>query len=124
MAKRRSHRGNTGMGGNESAVTEPTEQAAQPAEIVRANINRQVVMAPTFASIYANDVQVQTTPWDIRLIFGEIFHAPSETDPNVVVRQLGELRMSPQLTKKVLEILRHQLDVYEKSFGKIPQPRE
>lgn len=92
--------------------------------LVRANVNRQTVMSSTFSSIYANDVQVQTTPWDVRLILGEIFQAPTEAEPTAVVRQLGELRVSPQLAKKLIVILLQQLAIYEKAYGAIPQPPE
>jgi hypothetical protein len=114
MAKRRTHR------------DEPREsiEATVDDTIVRANVNRQAVMSPTFATIYANDVQVQTTPWDVRLIFGEIFQAPTKDEPTAVIKQVGELRMSPQLTKKVVQILRQQLDVYERRFGQIPMVPE
>jgi hypothetical protein len=110
MAKRRSH------------LDEPTEKSAETDLIIRANVNRQVVMAPTFVSLYANDVQIQTSPWDVRLIFGEIFQAPSPENPNAIVRQLGELRVSPQLAKKLAEIILGQLAIYEKRFGAVPSP--
>jgi hypothetical protein len=98
----------------EAAPTEP--------QIVRANVNRQEVTSPTFVSIYANDISVQVSPWDVRLILGEIFQGPSDENPNVIVRQLGEVRVSPQLAKRVVSILIEQLRGYENRFGPIPQP--
>lgn len=92
--------------------------------VVRANLNRKVVQSPTFVSLYANDVQVQTSPWDVRLILGEIAGVPTPDDPTVAVRQIAELRMSPQLTKKLTIILIQQLKGYEAQFGPIPIPQD
>ena len=91
-------------------------------QIVRANINRSVEKSPSFASLYANDVQVQVTPWDVRLILGEIASVPTPEDQTVVVREVGELRLSPQLAKRLALILIEQLRHYEDRFGPIPTP--
>ena len=90
--------------------------------IIRANVDRQVVTAPTFASLYANDTQVQTTPWDVRLIFGEIAESATKETPVNVIKRVGEVRMSPQHAKVRVSILLKQLAVYERTFGPIPTP--
>jgi hypothetical protein len=104
-------------------VPSPTGSADE-SKIVRANINRELIVSPTFVSLYANDVQVQTSPWDIRLVLGEIHNFPTVENPNVMVRQIGEVRISPQLTKKLVTILAQQLQVYETTFGTIPVPAD
>jgi hypothetical protein len=91
--------------------------------IIRANLNRRVTPSPTFVSLYANDVQVQTTPWDIRLVFGEIGDA-SEDGSGVDVRRLGEVRLSLPLTKKLTLILVQQLQAYEERIGQISMPAD
>ena len=91
--------------------------------IVRANVGRHVVTSPSFVSLYANDTEVQTTPWDIRLTFGELSINNDSATP-VVVKQTGEVRMSPQHAKRVAMILIAQLKVYEEKFGAIPQPSD
>jgi hypothetical protein len=96
----------------------------QEKTIVRANANRRHTQSPSFFSIYANDVQVQTTPWDLRLIFGEITNVPTSKDPIVDIMQLGELRLSPQLAKKMTEVLLDQLSTYEANVGEIPLPKD
>ncbi len=96
--------------------------AAAPSGIVRANINRNVVRSPNYVSIYTNDVQVQTTPWDIRLMLGEIQGIVTGDKPSVTVMQIADLRMSPQLTKKLTMILIQQLKTYEEQMGPIPLP--
>ncbi len=97
-----------------------TGEVQSESPIIRANLNRETVTAPNFASLYANDTQVQVTPWDIRLIFGEITEPPTEDRPTVVVKLTGEVRMSPQHAMKLAMILLGQLKQYEQAFGQIP----
>lgn len=82
-------------------------------------------MSPNFVSLYTNDTQVQLTPWDIRMTFGEISEAragePGE-QPTVQIKTTGEVRMSPQHAKKLAEILARQIQVYERNVGTIPMP--
>jgi hypothetical protein len=100
-----------------------TEQGGEP-EVVRANLNRELSTSPDFASLYTNDVQVQISPWDVRLIFGQIESGPTKEKLTVTVKQVGEVRMSPQLAKKVATILTKQIQTYERRFGTIPQPTD
>jgi|ERR1035438_6626031 hypothetical protein len=101
------------------------DKAAMPESmIIRANVNRKQERSPDYFSVYANDLQMQTTPWDIRLIFGLITGTPVDHTGVVNVTQLGELRLSPQLAKLVAMILTQQLRGYEEQFGEIPLPKE
>lgn len=103
------------------AVEQTTgEPSAQP--IVRANINRQTVDAAEFVSLYVNDTQVQLTPWDVRFIFGVISETPTENRPTILIKTIGEVRMSPQHAKRVAMVLLQQLKHYEDTVGPIPQP--
>lgn len=100
----------------------PTIEADQKHEtIIRANINRKIVVSPTALSIYTNDVQVQTTPWDVRLILGEIAEVSAD-GAAVTIRQLGDVRLSLPLTKRLTLILIQQLKAFEERFGQIPMP--
>jgi len=93
-------------------------------EIVRANIpQREETIAPGFVSIYTNDTQFLITPWDVRLTFGEISNV-SKDPPSIAIKVMAEVRMSPQHAKKVLNVLQHQIEHYEKTVGPIPMPRE
>jgi hypothetical protein len=83
-------------------------------------LDREVTRSPDFVSIYTNDVQVQTSAWDLRLILGEITGFPTAESPRPTVRQLAELRMSPQLAKSLIMIMIEQLRAYETTFGQIP----
>ena len=98
-------------------------EKASDEEVVRANIERTVTVSPTFGSYYGNDTQIQTSPWDLRFIFGQIMEVDAEKK-RAVVMAVAEVRMSPQHAKRVLEVLRQQIEHYEKLFGPIPQPQE
>jgi hypothetical protein len=101
----------------------PSPDAARM--IVRGNANRHVVASSSFVSLYANDVELQTTPWDVRLTFGELSVAPdADGVPSALITQVGQVRLSPQIAKRVLFILAQQLQTYEAAFGPIPQPKE
>lgn len=71
---------------------------------------------PTF---YVNNTFVETSVWDIRLRLGETLE--TDREHNILrVREIANVRMSPQHARAVLTILENHLENYEKQFGKIP----
>jgi hypothetical protein len=82
---------------------------------------RVVRRSDGFASFYANETQVQTGPWDVRLLFAVIEIDENEAGKTATINQVAEVRMSPQHALTVYEILGAQLRSYEQKFGKIPQ---
>jgi len=92
--------------------------------IVRANVNRREEKSSDYFSVYANDVQLQTTPWDMRLTLGVISSLPTDDVGPVTVTQLGELRISLQLAKKLTMLMFKQISVYEERLGEIPVPKD
>ena len=87
-------------------------------------IKRETKRSPAFFSVYANDIQVQTSPWDMRIILGEIAKPAAAGDLVVSINQLGELRISVQLAKRLAVIMTRQIEAYEGRFGSIPLPPE
>lgn len=87
-----------------------------------ATVKRANIKSPGFVSIYANDIQVQTSPWDMRFILGEIAQAATKEEPIVTINQLAELRISPQLAKTLTGIMIEQINAYEERFGQLPAP--
>lgn len=82
---------------------------------------RNVSRSSTFVTLYANDVQIQTSPWDLRFVFGELTDQLEEgPGPSIRVNQTGELRVSPQFAKKLVQLIYVQLKAYEQTFGEIP----
>lgn len=92
--------------------------------MVRANIQREVTVSPDFVSLYSNDTQVQVTPWDIRLIFGEISEISKAEQSIIRIKSTGEVRMSPQHAKRVAALLVKQIEFYESKVGAIPMPTD
>jgi len=80
-----------------------------------------VTPVPGFVSLYTNDTQIHTTPWDIRLIFGEIAEGPTKERPSVRIKATGEVRMWPQHAKRIVAILLKQFQQYESKYGPIPK---
>lgn len=98
-----------------SGAATVSEAPAEESKVHR----REVTKSPDFLSIYTNDIQIQTSPWDLRISMGII--ADISGDPPIVnVKHLADVNMSPQLAKKVAKILTDQLDIYEEQFGEIP----
>ena len=91
--------------------------------IVRANVKRLVETSSAFASYYANDTQVQTTPWDVRFMFGVITDVEPETVTARVERPV-DVRISLPHAKRLLAILSDQLRQYESNIGFIPLPAD
>jgi hypothetical protein len=88
-----------------------------------ADLERQTEIAPGFTSYYANDTQVQTTPWDVRLMFGVIVGV-SQKEQQAVVQRLADVRISLPHAKKLLEVLTEQIQHYETEVGFIALPRD
>ena len=87
-------------------------------------IKREATRSPDFFSVYTNDIQVQTSPWDMRIILGDVAKPAAANDLMVRINQLGEVRISLQLAKRLTSILIGQIQTYEERFGSIPSPPE
>lgn len=106
-------------------ATTGRDESSPEDEIVRGNVRRRVERSASFVSVYSNDVQLQTSPWDMRLTFGTMQVNPDAEDgPTAHVLEVAEVRLSPQLAKRVAEILAQQIAAYESRMGTIPQPSE
>jgi|ERR1700728_3160523 len=90
-------------------------------EIIRHN-------GESFVSIYANNLQLEATPWDFRFYFGEIERAePDATGQRLVkiyVEDKVKIVMSPQHAKAMLKVLQQNVSSYESQIGPIPSQPE
>jgi hypothetical protein len=75
--------------------------------------------AANYFSAYANSVQLETTPWDMKFVFGLISEA---TDQKLVIEDQCEVLLSPQHAKVFAAVLIRNIKQYEEKFGKIPGP--
>ena len=71
--------------------------------------------------VYANSVQLQTTPWDFRFTFGEIVSADVK---KLEISEKVVLHMSPQHTKATLDLIQKHVKAYEDKYGPIITPSE
>jgi hypothetical protein len=65
---------------------------------------------------YANSVQVRMSVWDFLLVFGTM----SQDNPQeVTVKNFQGIYLSPQQAKALWNVLGHNLQQYEQTFGSI-----
>lgn len=71
---------------------------------------------PDYREGYANSVQVRMSVWDFMLVFGTM----SQDSPNeLTVKNFQGVYLSPQQAKALHNVLTHNLEQYEKTFGTI-----
>ncbi|MEO8097808.1 MAG: DUF3467 domain-containing protein [Acidobacteriota bacterium] len=98
-----------------------TPKVVQP-DPVKKKQEREEYKAEGYFSIYANDLQVQTSIWDMRIKLGEV--DADQSRGKLRVKSFGEVRISPQLAKKLTMILILQLKGYEEKHGQIPTQKD
>jgi hypothetical protein len=72
--------------------------------------------SPAFVTIYANNVELNVSPWDFKFRLG---HVSDITDELFSVEETAHVYMSPPHAKAFLKILSGALKKYEETFGKI-----
>lgn len=78
--------------------------------------NIKLVNTPQYRENYANSVQVRVNVWDFFLVFGTL-QQPAENE--VEVHNFQGVYFSPQQAKALTNILRQNVEQYEKTFGEI-----
>jgi len=71
-------------------------------------------------TVYANSIGIRVTPWDFAFQLGTISEATKE---RMKVQENLCVYMSPQHTKAFSKVLTKQIELYEREFGAIPEPR-
>lgn len=71
-------------------------------------------------------MQLFVSQWDMRIILGELGDPEGTLDsPRLNIKQIGEVRMSVQIAKRLAIMLMENLQIYETTFGPIPlDPKE
>lgn len=80
--------------------------------------------SPQMFSVYASDVQLQLSPWDMRLRFGDFSIIEEGTEKIAHIKVLGDVKMSLPLAKRLVALMASQLDAYEQNVGEIPLHKE
>jgi flagellar protein FlaG len=71
---------------------------------------------PDYREGYANSVQIRLNLWDFFLMFGIV----NQTTPDeVAINNFQGIYMSPQQAKALLNVLQHNVQQYESTFGEI-----
>jgi hypothetical protein len=88
------------------------------------NLSKAVIREPadpnTYVALYVNDIQVTITPWDFQFALGLVTETPTVEKQTLTIKKIGDLRISPQLAKRLLPVLHAQVQNYETSIGPIP----
>lgn len=66
-------------------------------------------------AVYANFVGVSSSAYEVRVEFG--IETPDQEDR---LKQIADIRMSPQLAKQFRDILNQAVTSYETNFGELP----
>jgi hypothetical protein len=74
--------------------------------------------AEKFVRIYSNAANMEVTPWDFKIVFGEL----KRTDGKPVIEQSVEITMSPQHAKALAGMLSTNVREYETQIGEIKLP--
>lgn len=76
------------------------------------------------APLYSNNVSIQSLPWDVTMVFGQILgiHEDAEGKRVAAARPQATIVMSPQHAKAFLIALGDNIRKYEQHYGPIALP--
>jgi Protein of unknown function (DUF3467) len=105
----------------EEKLEMPEEQREAGSKIQERTFTRDItqipiMQAPDFKSVYANNVNFVTTPWDFALLFGQ---TRPENPENIHLELRVTVTLSPQMAKAVALTLMQNVHNYEQQFGEI-----
>lgn len=92
----------------------PEEAFAKATDQVRVRTER-------FRQIYANNMQVGFSSWDLAITFGEI---TGEQDGKPIIEETVRVIMTREIAKILSTILKNHIDLYEEHFGELRMPLE
>jgi hypothetical protein len=88
----------------------------------RVTIDRKnIPRSPNFVDIYANDTYVQTSQWDMRLMFAILTEQGTDQGTPAPLR-IADVRLSLQHAKRVAQLMTMQIAQYERDFGPLAVP--
>ena len=90
-----------------------------PSGLFTNSATQQRVQAEEFGSLYANNVSIGFSTWDMWITFGEIV---GEQNGEPVIEEHTRITMSRELGKVMAILLGSNLRAYESKFGEIRVP--
>jgi len=95
-----------------------TKDEAIPKGVLGKRKEQIRIKASDFISVYANNVGVAISNWDMTITFGKII----ENAEKMLVEERVEIIMSKEIAKVLTLIMAKNFEVYESQFGKIVIP--
>ena len=96
-----------------------TNHIGQQIDLASFAVQPPVVRSDAHRTIYINSTRMGISPWDIRMIFGQVVDSGTGT---VVTQDEATIIMSPAQAKAVAENLNTTVAEFEKLFGEISNP--
>lgn len=93
------------------------ENPQHKSSIITALEQQERRQAEDYFTVYANNLAISFTTWDMALIFGEIVGLNPEGKP--MIEEIGKVIMTREFAKLVAQILSLNIVAYEKKFGPI-----
>jgi Protein of unknown function (DUF3467) len=84
---------------------------------LRNSVEQQSEKSEKFIKIYANNVVMGLSLWDINLTFGEIIDSTLEGEP--IVEQKVKINMAKEFAKALSNLLSANIAEYERHYGEI-----
>ena len=104
---------------NQDELMVVAEKAGVPKSILAKVGDQKRVRTDDFISLYANNVSVSISLWDVGMIFGEIL---GEEDGKAVIEETVKIVMSREMAKIMNLLLTANIADYEKKNGTIHIP--
>jgi hypothetical protein len=102
------------------AENEP-EKSKPLGNIVESQAELDPVVLPSNVTLYANQLGIGMTAFDIAVTFGEVVGIK---DGRTVIQQRIKVLMSPLLAKIAANSIAQSVAQYEERFGEIKEPKE
>ncbi len=84
---------------------------------LRKAVDQQIVQSENFVKVYANNVTLSASNWDMSLSFGEIIGLSEDGNP--IVEQKVKVNMTREFIKALYNLLGVNIGAFEKQFGEI-----
>jgi hypothetical protein len=81
--------------------------------------NQIRVQADTFQQVYANNIQIGFSAFDMALAFGQI---KGQQDDKPVIEESVRIMLTRELAKVLVGLLINNINAYEQQFGEIKIP--
>lgn len=94
-------------------------QAGLPKAVFAKAADQLRVRADGYRQIYANNMSVGFSSWDLGITFGEIV---GEKDGQPVIEETVKVLMTREIAKVLAKILTNHIALYEAQFGEIKLP--